>query len=188
MTYLKPTSAQTTQAATLAIAAYVIPQFQMPFRAQLLHKDINPDDLNKHWLQYLTGERKAMRHVAEALVHRMDLDSGSVPPGLAAYYDVMKSMLNVDDKARRDKLLADALMFHFNMLYTQRMLFEGTIKDCVQLVCESKAIVPGSVMRQVEDVIFATAMTEYMKGATEEAAAAAEAKVEDTKDGENDNA
>jgi hypothetical protein len=92
----------------------------------------------------------------------------------------------VDDKVRRDKLLADALMFHFNMLYTQRMLFEGTIKDCVQLVCESKAIVPGAVMRQVEDIIFATAMTEYMKGATEEAAAAA--KGEDAKEEENTNA
>ena len=186
MTYLKPDPAQLSQAATLTIAAYVVPQFQMPFRAQLLHKDINPDDLNKHWLQYLTGERKALRHVAEALVHRMNLDSGSVPPGLAAYYDVMKSMLNVDDKVRRDKLLADALMFHFNMLYTQRMLFEGTIKDCVQLVCASKAIVPGSVMRQVEDIIFATAMTEYMKGATEEAAAAA--KGEDAKEEETSNA
>lgn len=188
MTHLKPTQAQMTKAATLAIATYVVPQFQMPFRTQLLHKDINPDDLNKHWLQYLTGERKAMRHVAEALVHRMNLDSGSVPPGLSAYYDVMKSMLNVDDKARRDKLLADALMFHFHMLYTQRMLFESTIKSCVQLVCESKAVVPGSVMRQVEDIIFATAMTEYMKGAAEEAAAAAAANGEDAKAEETSNA
>jgi hypothetical protein len=185
MTYLKPTSPQLTQAATLAIAAYVVPQFQMPFRAQLLHKDINPDDLNKHWLQYLTGERKAMRHVAEALVHRMELDATSVPPGLAAYFDIMKTLLNVEDADQRRRLLSDSLMMHFTMLAAQRSLFEHTIKDCVQLVCGSKAIVPGSVMRQVEDIIFATAMTEYMKGATEEAA---EAKGEDTKEEETSNA
>ncbi len=185
MTYLKPNPTQLSQAATLTIAAYVVPQFQMPFRAQLLHKDINPDDLNKHWLQYLTGERHAMRHVADALVHRMELDATTVPPGLASYYGVMKTLLNVEDAEQRRRMLADSLMVHFHMLAAQRSLFENTIKDCVQLVCASKSIVPGSVMRQVEDIIFATAMTEYMKGATEEAAAA---KGEDAKEEETSNA
>ncbi len=188
MTYLKPNPTQLSQAATLTIAAYIVPQFQMPFRAQLLHKDINPDDLNKHWLQYLTGERKAMRHVAEALVHRMELDATSVPPGLATYYDVMKTMLAVDDADRRRKMLADALMIHFQMLAAQRSLFENTIKDCVQLICGSKAIVPGSVMRQVEDIIFATAMTEYMKNAAEEASEAKSENEEVTQTEEKGNA
>lgn len=174
MKYLRPTKEQLSQAATMTIAAYVVPQFQMPFRAQLLHKDINPDEFNKHWLQYLTGERRAMRHVAEALAMIMEEDISRVPQGLASYFTVMQQLLNVEDAALRRKLLVGALIVHFDMVHTQRSMFENTIKDCVQVVAQAKGIVQGSVVREVEDIIFATAITEYMKEAAEEAAAAKE--------------
>jgi hypothetical protein len=175
MKYLRPTKEQMSQAATLTIAAYVVPQFQMPFRAQLLHKDVNPTEFNKHWLQYLTGERRAMRHVAEALVTIMNDDMGSVPQGLGSYFTVMQQLLQVEDAALRHKLLVGALAVHFDMIHTQRSMFENSIKDFVQLVVQSKGIVQGSVVREVEDIIFATAVTEYMKEAAEQAAAQKEA-------------
>ena len=170
MKYLRPTKEQMSQAATLTIAAYLVPQFQMPFRAQLLHKDVNPTDFQKHWLQYLTGERRAMRHVAEALAAIMQQDMEAVPHGLGSYFTVMQQLLNVEDAAVRTKLLVGALVIHFEMVHTQRSMFENTIKDCVQLITRSKGIVQGSVVREVEDIIFATAVTEYMKEAAEQAA------------------
>jgi hypothetical protein len=184
MKYLRPTKEQLSQAATMTIAAYVVPQFQMPFRAQLLHKDINPDEFNKHWLQYLTGERRALRHVAEALVLIMEEDISRVPHGLGSYFTVMQQLLNVEDAALRHKLMVSALVVHLDMVHTQRSMFENTIKDCVQAITQSKGIVQGSVVREVEDIIFATAITEYMKEAAEEAAAAKEAI--DEKPAEND--
>lgn len=171
MKYLRPTKEQLSQAATMTIAAYVVPQFQMPFRAQLLHKDINPDEFNKHWLQYLTGERRAMRHVAEAMVVIMQEDMSRVPAGLGSYFTVMQQLLQVENEALRHKLLVGALSVHFDMIHTQRSMFENTIKDCVQLVAQAKGIVQGSVVREVEDIIFATAVTEFMKEAAEQAAA-----------------
>lgn len=175
MKYLRPTKEQMSQAATLTIAAYVVPQFQMPFRAQLLHKDVNPTDFQKHWLQYLTGERRAMRHVAEAMVAILSEDMSAVPHGLGSYFTVMQQLLQVEDAALRHKLLVGAMVIHFEMIHTQRSLFENTIKDCVQLVVQTKGIVQGSVVREVEDIIFATAVTEYMKEAAEQAAAEKEA-------------
>ena len=171
MKYLRPTKEQLSQAATMTIAAYVVPQFQMPFRAQLLHKDVNPTDFNKHWLQYLTGERRALRHVAEAMVSIMTDDMSAVPQGLGSYFTVMQQLLQVEDKALRNKLMVGAMAVHFDMINTQRSIFENTIKDFVQLVVQSKGIVQGSVVREVEDIIFATAVTEYMKEAAEQAAA-----------------
>lgn len=171
MKYLRPTKEQLSQAATLTIAAYVVPQFQMPFRAQLLHKDVNPTDFNKHWLQYLTGERRALRHVAEAMVSIMTDDMSAVPQGLGSYFTVMQQLLQVEDKVLRNKLMVGAMAVHFDMINTQRSIFENTIKDFVQLVVQSKGIVQGSVVREVEDIIFATAVTEYMKEAAEQAAA-----------------
>jgi hypothetical protein len=171
MKYLRPTKEQLSQAATLTIAAYVVPQFQMPFRAQLLHKDVNPTEFNKHWLQYLTGERRALRHVAEALVMIMTEDMSRVPHGLGSYFTVMQQLLNVEDAALRHKLLVSALIVHLDMVHTQRSMFENTIKDFVQALLQSKGTVQGSVVREVEDIIFATAVTEYMKEAAEQAAA-----------------
>ena len=179
MKYLRPTKEQLSQAATLTIAAYVVPQFQMPFRAQLLHKDINPDEFNKHWLQYLTGERRALRHVAEALVVIMTEDLNRVPAGLGAYFTVMQQLLNIEDASLRHKLLVSALVVHLDMIHAQRSLFENTIKDCVQLVAQSKGIVQGSAVREVEDIIFATAVTEFMKEAAEQAAAEKEGTEEE---------
>lgn len=175
MKYLRPTKEQMSQAATLTIAAYVVPQFQMPFRAQLLHKDVNPTEFNKHWLQYLTGERRAMRHVAEAMATIMTDDMSAVPQGLGTYFTVMQQLLQVEDEALRYKLMVGALAVHFDMVHTQRSMFENSIKDFVQLVVQSKGIVQGSVVREVEDIIFATAVTEYMKEAAEQAAAQKEA-------------
>ena len=180
MKYLRPTKEQLSQAATMTIAAYIVPQFQMPFRAQLLHKDINPDEFNKHWLQYLTGERRALRHVAEALVTIMEDDVQRVPAGLGSYFAIMGELLNVEDAALRHKLLVNALSVHFDMLHAQRSMFENSIKDFVQVVMQSKGIVQGSVVREVEDVIFATAITEYMKEAAEQAAAEKEGNEEGT--------
>lgn len=171
MNFIRPTKEQLPQAAILAITAYVVPQFQMPFRAQLLHKDVNPTEFNKHWLQYLTGERKALRHVGEALCEIMTQDIDSVPHGLASFFTTISQLLNVEDAALKRKMLVNTLLMHFDMLHTQRRMFENTIKDCVQTVTQQKGLVSGSVVRDVEDIIFATAITEYMKEAADQAAA-----------------
>lgn len=170
MNLVRPAKEQLPQAAILAITAYVVPQFQMPFRAQLLHKDVNPTEFNKHWLQYLTGERKAMRHVGEALYEIMSQDSEAVPHGLSSFFATITQLLNIEDQALKRKMVVNTLLMHFDMLHTQRRMFENTIKDCVQVVTQNKGIVPGSVVRDVEDIIFATAITEYMKEAADQAA------------------
>lgn len=179
MNYVSLTKEQLPQAALLAISAYVVPQFQMPFRAQLLHKDVNPTEFNKHWLQYLTGERKAMRHVGEALYEIMVQDINAVPHGLASFFDTARQLLNVEDEDLRRKLVVNTLLMHFDMLHTQRRMFENTIKDCVQIVTQDKGLVAGHTVRAVEDVIFATAITEYIKEAAEQAA---EEKAADNKE------
>jgi hypothetical protein len=105
------------------------------------------------------------------MVSIMTDDMSAVPQGLGSYFTVMQQLLQVEDKALRNKLMVGAMAVHFDMINTQRSIFENTIKDFVQLVVQSKGIVQGSVVREVEDIIFATAVTEYMKEAAEQAAA-----------------
>lgn len=170
MNYTTPAKEDLPKVATLVIAAYVVPQFQIPFRAQLLHKDVNPTEFNKHWLQYLTGERKAMRHVGEALYEIMVQDLNAVPQGLSNFFTVAQQLLNVENEELRRKHVVNTLLMHFDMLHTQRRMFENTIKDCVQIVTGDRGLVAGHTVREVEDVIFATAITQYIKEAAEQAA------------------
>jgi len=167
------------QAATLTIAKS--PAHKMTDRQTRPTALRSPDasGATQHWLQYLTGERRALRHVAEALVVIMTEDLNRVPAGLGAYFTVMQQLLNIEDASLRHKLLVSALVVHLDMIHAQRSLFENTIKDCVQLVAQSKGIVQGSAVREVEDIIFATAVTEFMKEAAEQAAAEKEGTEEE---------